>query len=92
MRKAEANETVKVWPGLLCKASFVWNVCLSGYDKRATATKGLFFSLMNFKPSLKHVHYISNGVPRPAFSSVVLSTRLKGEEGVFLSVGGEIQG
>lgn len=47
---------------------------------------------MNFKPSLKPAHYISNGVPRPAFSSVLLPAWLKGEEAVFLSIGGEIQG
>lgn len=47
---------------------------------------------MNSKPFLKPAHYISNGVPRPAFSSVLLPAWLKGEEGVFLSIGGEIQG
>lgn len=70
-----------------------WTVvkqALFGMSVFAVVTKGqqqqqgYFFSLMNFKPSLKPVHYISNGMPRPTFSSVLLPAWVKGEEGVFL--------
>lgn len=90
-QKGEYEESRGKWDckGMACKTSFF------GVSVFQVLTKGQqqgYFSSLNFKPSLKPVHYINNGVPRPAFSSVLLPAWLKGEEDVFLSVGGKIQG